>query len=94
MNRPRLSAAVLLVTISGAASACAPVTYGTGTGTGRQTVADIFGIIRLNNEGDCVLYLERPPLTMPPPGATQTLPPPGPVQDPAACPEVGAPAQN
>ena len=88
LNRPRLSAAVLLAACA-AAAGCSQVTYGTGTGTTRQTVNDMFGIFRLNNDGECVLYLERPPLAMPPPGATQTLPPPGQVQDPDACPDPG-----
>ena len=94
LNRPRLSAVAVLAACSAVATACAQVTYGTGTGTTRQTVNDMMGIFRLNSAGECVFYLERPPLVMPPPGATQTLPPPGPVQDPAACPETGPGGQN
>ena len=93
LNRPRLLGILLLVTSAIVVAGCSRVTYGTGTGTTRQTVSDVLGIMRLGNDGECVLYHERPPLVMPPPDAAYNLPPPGPVQDPAACPEP-APAQN
>jgi hypothetical protein len=94
LNRPRLLGISFMMASAIASAGCSQVTYGTGTGTTRQTITDVLGIMRLGTDGECVLYHERPPLVIPPPDAVYNLPPPGPVQDPSLCPNREQPAEN
>lgn len=56
-------------------AACSPVTYGTGTPTGTQTLQDAANILDFTPDGEAIVYQERPGLQTPP---TANLPPPQP----------------